>query len=252
MKVCRFPRLELELALGSDGEPINPDSVSNDAQIRGVWVNAHGFVAPCLPAYAQGDAHHGAQDESLRQRGVWVGIGVGGGSTRFSCDACAPALAQSKYTGDRLGGWTFSGGLGWAPGKHFQVGGEAVNWMHGLSGDSLPDITLFNLSLRYYPFLRGPWLDAGLGISNYSMVHGSGDPIEPLDKAAPVRADGWGHGYSLGLGFAGPGQSGGLRVSYSWGTIRSLSDPNGAVVATGYHYNALLLEIGGRLFLFHR
>jgi hypothetical protein len=193
-----------------------------------------------------------AQDESLRQRGVWIGLGVGGGSTRFSCDACVPALAQSKYTGDRLGGWTFSLGLGWAPGTHVQVGAEFINWMHGLSGDSLPDMSLYNLSLRYYPFLRGPWLDAGLGLTQYSMVHGSGDPIEPWVKTAPVRAGGWGHGYSLGLGFAGPGRSGGLRMSYSWGTIRSLTDPNSAVVATGYHYNTLLLDISIHAFLFSR
>src|SRR2546421_8779790 len=54
-----------------------------------------------------------AQDAEPRH-GAWLGVGLGYGAARFSCDTCA--------TGRRLNGWTFSGGLGGTPNPHVQIG----------------------------------------------------------------------------------------------------------------------------------
>jgi hypothetical protein len=58
------------------------------------------------------------------------------------------------------------------------------------------------LLLTYYPRIRGgPFVEAGIGLTHYSLVWGTGDPIEPVSKTKAAVAVGSGWGYNFGVGW---------------------------------------------------
>ena len=172
-----------------------------------------------------------AQDAEPRH-GAWLGVGLGYGAARFSCDTCGG--------GRRLSGWTFSGGLGGTPNPHVQIGVQGDFWLNGLRQGRLPTITTTTVLLAYYPRVRrGPFLEAGFGFSNYALEHGTGDPLEPVSDD-PSYFSGTGWGYTLGVGWES------LRIVYHYGKVGALRDPRGATAATGWRQNMLLVEFAGR------
>src|SRR2546430_17309978 len=70
-----------------------------------------------------------AQDAEPRH-GAWLGVGLGYGAARFSCDTCP--------SGRRLNGWTFSGGLGGAAETQPQNGVRGGLWPDGLRHGGRP------------------------------------------------------------------------------------------------------------------
>ena len=172
-----------------------------------------------------------AQDAEPRH-GAWLGVGLGYGAARFSCDTCG--------SGRRLSGWTFSGGLGGTPNPHVQIGVQGDFWLNGLRQGRLPTISTGTVLLAYYPRMRrGPFLEAGFGFSNYSLEHGTGDPLEPVSDD-PSYFSGTGWGYTLGVGWES------LRIVYHYGKVGALRDPGGATVATGWKQKMLLVEFADR------
>jgi hypothetical protein len=180
-----------------------------------------------------------AQDDGSRHI-FWGGIGLGYGIGTSYCDSCSAS---------RLSGWTFSGDLGVVLNPHMLVGLGGGFWLNGLRRGKLPTISTGTLSLSYY--LRsqgGPFVEGGVGLLNYALEHGTGDPLEPVSREYSYAA-GTGGGYRLGVGWESlpkQGSSTTVRVAYAHGRIGSLHDPAGATVATGWRQSVLLVELGGR------
>jgi len=181
-----------------------------------------------------------AQDDG-RRHGFWAGLGLGYGSARFSCDTCRST--------PRMGGWTFSGDFGWMPSRHVRLGAEFHQWLNGLRKDKpLAVITTGTAVVSYYPRVNGgPFLEGGVGLSDYRLGKGTGDPIEPISHDT-TYASGAAWGYTLGLGWTVPGKTVSFtpRVDYALGRTRTLHSPDGATVATGWTPNVLLVEAGFR------
>ena len=177
------------------------------------------------------DALARAQGDDTRH-GAWLGVGLGYGSAGFSCDTCG----RSR----ELGGWTFNLGLGGTPNPHVQLGVQGDFWENGLRRGRLPTISTGTVLLAYYPRVTGSaFVEAGLGLSNYALEHGTGDPLEPVAHE-PSYFSGTGRGYTLGFGWEG------IRVVYHYGNVGALRDPSGAMIATGWKQKMLLVEIANR------
>jgi len=177
------------------------------------------------------DALARAQGDDTRH-GAWLGVGLGYGSAGFSCDTCG----RSR----ELGGWTFNLGLGGTPNPHVQLGVQGDFWENGLRRGRLPTISTGTVLLAYYPRVTGSaFVEAGLGLSNYALEHGTGDPLEPVARE-PSYFSGTGRGYTLGFGWEG------IRVVYHYGNVGALRDPSGAMIATGWKQKMLLVEIANR------
>lgn len=158
-----------------------------------------------------------AQGDDTRH-GAWLGVGLGYGSAGFSCDTCG----RSR----ELGGWTFNLGLGGTPNPHVQLGVQGDFWTNGLRRGKLPTINTGTVLLAYYPSVTGStFVEAGVGLSNYALEHGTGDPLEPVSHD-PAYFSGTGRGYTLGFGWEG------IRVVYHYGNVGALRDPSGAMIAT--------------------
>ena len=91
----------------------------------------------------------------------------------------------------------------------------------------------------------GPFLELGAGFSNYSLVQGTGDPIEPVAKSANAFVGGGGVGLKLGVGweFRSDFTTG---ITYSIGREETLQTAGGTTVARGWIHHVLLLELGLR------
>jgi hypothetical protein len=173
-----------------------------------------------------------AQD-TVPRHGGWLGLGLGYGAARFTCDSCRWAR--------RLDGWTFNLGLGGTLNPHVQLGVQADAWLNGLRQGKLPTITTGTLLLVYYPKVSGSaFVEAGVGLSNYALEHGTGDPIEPVSDDYPSYLSGTGRGYTLGVGWHG------MRVVYHNGTVGALRDAGGATVATGWKQQLVVVEFASR------
>ncbi len=175
-----------------------------------------------------------AQDAGARH-GFSLGLGLGYGSARFSCDTCRSS--------PRLGGWALAFDLGWMLNPHLRLGAGGHGWLHGWKGDNLPAIDAWVASVSYYPRIRGgPFVEGGIGLSHYMLAKGTGDPLESISsESSPAAGTGW--GFTLGVGWEIP--SGGfIRVTDAYGNVGTL---HGSTVATGWKQNVLLLEAGGRL-----
>src|SRR2546430_14847306 len=91
-----------------------------------------------------------AQDAEPRH-GAWLGVGLGYGAARFSCDTCP--------SGRRLNGWTLSGGLGGTPNPHGQIGVQGGFLVDGVGGGRVPTSSTGTGLVGYYPRgARGPLL----------------------------------------------------------------------------------------------
>jgi len=83
------------------------------------------------------------------------------------------------------------------------------------------------------------------GFSHYSLVQGTGDPIEPVSKTANDFVSGGGMGVKLGVGWEFP--SGFTpRVTYSLGGDGTLEAADGSTIARGWRHKVLLFEVGFR------
>lgn len=173
----------------------------------------------------------GAQGDD-RRHGAWLGVGLGYGSAGFSCDTCG----RSR----ELSGWTFNLGVGGTPNPHVQLGVQGDFWMNGLRRGKLPTISAGTVLLAYYPRVTGSsFVEAGVGLSNYALEHGTGDPLEPVSHD-PSYFSGTGTGYTLGVGWES------LRVVYHYGSVGALRDPSRAMIATGWKQKMLLVGIVSR------
>jgi len=185
-----------------------------------------------------------AQDYEPRH-GFWIGAGLGFGPASFACDSCDYRRATANNS-SQLGGWAISFGLGGTPSPRLRVGAEYRGWLHGLKkNDSLPEIELISLLVAMYARDHGgPFLELGAGFSHYSLVQGTGDPIEPVSKTTSSFVSGQGLGLKLGVGWEF--QSGfAPRITYSLGSENTL-DASGRTIARGWTHKLLLIEVGGR------
>ena len=185
-----------------------------------------------------------AQDYSPRQ-GFWGEAGLGFGPATFTCNSCDYHRATANNR-SQLGGWAISFGMGGTPSPRLRVGAEYWGWFHGLKkNDSLPEIELLSLLVAMYARDHGgPFLELGAGFSNYSLVQGTGDPIEPVAKSPNAFVCGGGAGLKLGVGWEFP--SGFTpRITYSLGSENTL-DASGRTIARGWRHKVLLIEVGGR------
>jgi len=90
----------------------------------------------------------------------------------------------------------------------------------------------------------GPFLELGAGFSHYSLVQGTGDPIEPVSKATSSLVSGHGLGVTLGVGWEL--ESGFTpRITYSLRREDTL-DAGGSAIARGWTHKVLLFEVGLR------
>ena len=175
-----------------------------------------------------------AQDNTSRH-GFWAGLTIGGGSGWFSGDTSSNTL--------RGGGWGLTGSLGWTPNPHTRLGGEFRGWQHGLSTDKAPITFAVNALVSYYPRNhRGPFIDVGAGLMNYTLGKGTGDPLESVSKDVTYNS-GTGWGFAIGAGWDIPWMP---RLTYAYGIVGSLHDPSGTLVATGWKTHQLLLDVGFR------
>jgi hypothetical protein len=185
-----------------------------------------------------------AQGYSPRH-GFWMGAGLGFGPASFTCDSCDYHRATANK-GSQLGGWAISFGLGGTPNPRLRVGAEYHGWLHGLTkNDSLSQIELISFLVAMYAREQGgPFLEVAPGFSHYSLVQGTGDPIEPVSKTAGAFVSGDGAGFKLGVGWEFKSEFT-PRITYSLGREDTLT--NGVTtVARGWTHQALLLEVGFR------
>jgi hypothetical protein len=172
------------------------------------------------------------------RQGFWTDLGLGYGSASFSCDTC--------HGSQRLGGWTFSGGLGGTLTPHVRLGADLRVWLNGLkAGGRLPGIFTGTLLLSYYPHTYGgPFVEGGAGLSNYELCKGRGDPIEPCSTDT-TYSSGTGWGLTAGAGWEIPTGRSAFRplLAYHHGAVRTLHSPDGATVATGWKQNLVTVEL---------
>jgi len=186
-----------------------------------------------------------AQDYSPRQ-GFWGEAGLGFGPATFTCNSCDYHRATANNR-SQLGGWAISFGMGGTPSPRLRVGAEYSGWLNGLKkNDSLPEIDLLSLLVAMYAREHGgPFLELGAGFSNYSLVQGTGDPIEPVAKSPNAFACGGGAGLKLGVGWEFRSEFT-PRITYSLAREETLEAARGATVARGWTHRVLLLELGVR------
>jgi hypothetical protein len=137
--------------------------------------------------------------------------------------------------------------LGGTPSPRLRVGAEYSGWLHGLKkNDSLPEVELLSLLVAMYARDQGgPFLELGAGFTNYSLVQGTGDPIEPVSKTANAFVCGGGMGVKLGVGWEFPSTFT-PRITYSLGSEGTLDAAGGGRIARGWTHHVLLLELGYR------
>jgi hypothetical protein len=186
-----------------------------------------------------------AQDYSPRQ-GFWGEAGLGSGPATFTCNSCDYHRATANNR-SQLGGWAFSFGMGGTPSPRLRVGAEYWGWSHGFKkNDSLPAIELLSLLVAMYARDQGgPFLELGAGFSNYSLVQGTIDPIEPVSKSRNAFVCGGGAGLKLGVGWEFRSEFT-PRITYSLAREETLEAARGATVARGWTHRVLLLELGVR------
>jgi hypothetical protein len=177
-----------------------------------------------------------AQTQVRARHGVWLGLGLGYGSARFSCDTCAGRSS--------LGGWVTALDMGGTVSPHLELGGELRTWMHGLNRDKLPGLAALDVLVTYYPRTDGgPFVEGGTGLSVYVLGKGTGDPIEPFSRDTTYNS-GTGFGFTLAAGWEIGGFS--PRIVYVYGNELGLHTPNGTVVTKMWKQKVLVLELALR------
>lgn len=182
-----------------------------------------------------------AQD--AQRHGFWFEVGFGYGSAAFACDSCDYRHATAS---DHMGinGGTVSLGLGGTPSPRFRVGAEYRAWLHDQHNDSTPTIETLSLLFTMYARERGgPFVEAGVGLSEYSLQKARADLIEPESKAGAFVSGG-GLALNFGAGWDFRGFS--PRIAYSLARESPLKGAGGATVATGWRHHVLLLELSMR------
>lgn len=128
-----------------------------------------------------------AAQTSTTTRGLWIGLGFGGGHAAASCSGCVDEA--------RHGGSTFFTSVAGGLSSRLALGAEANAWITGLgvfnSGETGKTWRQdFALSVYYYPRARpGLFLKTGLTASGY------------VANYPPLRHSGMGPGILAGLGY---------------------------------------------------
>ena len=178
--------------------------------------------------------------EHQPRHGFWFGMGLGYGPATFACDSCD--YSRTTANSARINGGTVSFGLGGTPSPRFLVGIEYRVWLHGQSNDSIPTIETVSLLFAMYARKHGgPFLEGGLGWSQYSLQKAPADLIE-RKSGAFVSGGGLALNFGVGwdLGVFSP------RIAYSLANEGQLEAAGDGPVATGWRHKVLLLELGLR------
>lgn len=198
---------------------------------------AHGLIAVALvvacalPAEGQ---------TTPPRHGAWGGLGLGQASASLSCNACG--------VGGRVNGSTLSLLFGGTPNPHVRAGGDFGFWWHDLVADTSELALSFNATLYYYPRIRsGFFIEGGLGLAGFMRgiprpYHGAQSSV----LADSGVAQGTGLGLAIGVGYD-VRVVGSLtvtpRVTYSYGIVGDVRNPDSSVFATGWSQSLLAVEI---------
>ena len=167
------------------------------------------FAARVAPAHAQDDDVGG---------GGWFSAALGYGSAKVFCDTCR--------SGRHLDGWTGLLGFGGTLRPHVRLGAGWEFWENTLpDGETVRVLVTVTGSVYYYPRMwRGPFVEGGLGLSDYRMLKGVHDGVLFLTgDSTYVQGRGW--GATVGLGYDVPvGRSSSIRprVAYTHGDVGTL------------------------------
>jgi len=165
-----------------------------------------------------------AQRPQTRQ-GFWMAVGVGYGSTDFTCDGC---------TIDRESGLTAAARVGWTLSQKLLLGGDITMWNKDIEK---VNYWVGNASLvaLYYPMeMGGLFLKGGAGLSALELSSG-GEP-----------ANGESFGLTVGIGYDlrfAPNTSLTALFDFLFGGPRDLQY-QGTTLLSGLGYNAATLSLG--------
>jgi hypothetical protein len=118
-------------------------------------------------------------------------------------------------------------------------------WMTSWAAGKNTWLTSFDILIYCYPLAsRTLFLQAGAGTANYSVVH---DPGFFAERADSTFLSGTAWGVTVATGWDVPLH--GMfslrpRLSYSYGSPRSLHSPDGTLLATGWKQGLLSLDVG--------
>jgi hypothetical protein len=123
-----------------------------------------------------------AQAQATRRpnarHGMWIGVGVGGGSVPTNCSY--PICAS-----DRLGGPSGYIGLGGTLSPHVRLGGETNVWLRG-NGFGTDAIEFVLLVGQWYPSRTGAsYLKVGLGAMHLNSSNGGVADVTSYKANAP-------------------------------------------------------------------
>ena len=173
---------------------------------------------------AIGAARAAAQRPQTRQ-GFWMGVGLGYGSTAFTCDGC---------TSDRESGLAVDARAGWTLSQKLLLGGDITMWNKDIDKVNhwVGNATLVAL---YYPMeMGGLFLKGGAGLSALELSSGG------------EMASGESFGLTAGIGydirFAGNFSLTAL-VGFMFGGPRDLQY-QGTTLLSGLGYSAVTMSLG--------
>jgi len=176
--------------------------------------------------------------EGRARHGPWADIALGYGLAHVASDT----LASRNRSG-----FDVVADLGWTLGSRVRVGIGVDQWSSRWGAGDQTWQTSYNISLYYYPIAhRTFFLQAGAGVSNYSVVH---VPWAFLGSsyADTTYFSGTAWGATAAAGWDVP-LSGSIsarpRFSYSYGAPRSLRTDSGTLIATGWKQHWLSIDIG--------
>lgn len=178
-----------------------------------------------------------AQDDQARH-GFWMDAALGDGLARLSSDTLA---------GRNRNGIDFIWDFGWTFSSRVRAGIGVDQWTSRWGAGDQTWLTSFNFSVYCYPVAhRTLFLQAGAGSSDYSVVH---VPWQFLgaDRADTVYLSGSAWGATGAVGWDAPlgrGLSLRPRVSYSYGSPRTLRAADGTLLATGWKQHWLSVDVG--------
>jgi hypothetical protein len=124
------------------------------------------------------------------RQGIWIGVGVGGGSAQTNCSY--PICGS-----DRLGGTSGYIGLGGTLSPHVRLGGETNVWVRS-NGFGTDVIEFVSLVGQWYPSRTGAsYLKVGLGAMRLNSSNGGVADIRSYKADAPSAT--LGIGYELNV-----------------------------------------------------
>jgi outer membrane protein with beta-barrel domain len=162
-----------------------------------------------------------------RRDGVWIGFGLGYGSSNVACNNCD--------SGVRIGGVSGFLKVGGSPSRNVLIGGAVNGWSHSDAGftETMANVTA---SIYLYPAIRsGLFLTGGLGVSGY---HANTFP----------SSDGTGWGFTAGAGYdirVGRDVSLTPVVNFVYGALEDFDVPaTGGGIARARNWRQNVVEFG--------